>query len=751
MKKASSWRTLLAVGFFCTHAFAADAKVSLASNEPRTITKVVKMLQGLLETSQAEGETERTLYGKFKCYCDQNKEEKTAAIQDAAKQLEMLASAIEELKAANAAASQEAAKFKAAMEANLAAQKEMMEIDADAKKEYADLEADLTAAIDQMVEAIKVLTEVGADQTLQSGEDHRKFMAGYGQTTSLVRLQSQVTKALSAASAFIPEEKKHAVDAFLQAPFTGTYTAQSGQVVGILKQMRDTFSMNLDAAEAAETKRLQVFAEAMAAKKKAYKSSSDAYDAKQAELSANDGDLSAKKEQYATLEAQKQSDEDFLAQLVPMCDTKAKEYEERKTLRASEEAAIAEAISILNSDAAFATFGKVSATKTGATEGPADFLQLRSIRAHQPEPRQAAIRAKAVTVLEQVSSLQTLKVNKIASLLRAGNPFNVVLSEIDKMLAVITKEGENDVASKEWCAKEQGRVSSELQGKEGDISDLTDEIGKLEDIIQRPVTGLLEQIAKGETDLQQNRKNQQSETEQRKEANAAYQKDVKELQKAEDLLQRAIQVLDTYYQKIRAQEEALLQTRESPAPPQTWEGSYKGAADGEGSKALEMLQYILSETQKEESEAHKDEKEAQQAFEDMMSGLTSQEASLQESLATLKQTLADRQKELLETKQDLKETEADAAAMRAYLAQIEPGCTFIQTNFADREAFRAKESAALENAKDLIKGTPAYVAAEASAHAKSLGSCLSVCGDEEMVQCKACLADVSVPAYCAAN
>ena len=50
-----------------------------------------------------------------------------------------------------------------------------------------------------------------------------------------------------------------------------------------------------------------------------------------------------------------------------MCEEKAKGYANRKLLRANEEAAIAEAISILNSDEAFETFGNSDATKTGAT------------------------------------------------------------------------------------------------------------------------------------------------------------------------------------------------------------------------------------------------------------------------------------------------------------------------------------------------------------------------------------------------
>merc|ERR1719405_172491 len=139
-----------------------------------------------------------------------------------------------------------------------------------------------------------------------------------------------------------------------------------------------------------------------------------AYEAKQEELGSNDEDLAAKKTQLAEAKEQKASDEEFLAKLLVMCAEKAKQYDERKMLRANEEAALAEAIAILNSDAAFESFGKVAATKTGAT-GPALLqLSLRRSRASQ--------RLQAVDVLKRAASMQkSLRLARIAAQLEAGN------------------------------------------------------------------------------------------------------------------------------------------------------------------------------------------------------------------------------------------------------------------------------------------------------------------------------------------
>merc|ERR1719502_1508787 len=88
-------------------------------------------------------------------------------------------------------------------------------------------------------------------------------------------------------------------------------------------------------------------------------------------------------------------DSDFLASLTSRCAKKKAEYEKRNMLRSQEEAAIAEAIAILNSDEAFATFGTVAATSTGATS----FFQI-SASQNQEEQK---VRATAAAALARTS------------------------------------------------------------------------------------------------------------------------------------------------------------------------------------------------------------------------------------------------------------------------------------------------------------------------------------------------------------
>merc|ERR1719428_1763467 len=143
-------------------------------------------------------------------------------------------------------------------------------------------------------------------------------------------------------------------------------------------------------------------------------------------------------------------------------------------------------------------------------------------------------------------------------------------------------------------------------------------------------------IANDETSLLENRESQKTSTEARTKENAAYQEDISNLQESNALLTKAIKVLKDYYatlepHQLEEAKEVQKLTGEDEASPETWESEkgYKGQS-GNGSSAVNMLEFILQETEKEEKQAHTDEMNAQSAFEDLMTGLKKEEERLQE-------------------------------------------------------------------------------------------------------------------------
>jgi hypothetical protein len=113
-------------------------------------------------------------------------------------------------------------------------------------------EKDMTEAIEAMEKALEVLGEIGQDQKkaelLTVNSNMKNFMSNWGKG-SLLKLKTTLKSAFQAASAHLTLKQRSTFDSFIQAPFTGTYTSQSGEIVGILKNMKDTFEANLEQAK----------------------------------------------------------------------------------------------------------------------------------------------------------------------------------------------------------------------------------------------------------------------------------------------------------------------------------------------------------------------------------------------------------------------------------------------------------------------------------------------------------------------
>jgi len=728
--------------------FLVVAALAVASGlqKETTITKVVKLLQSMLVKSDKESKEETQIYGKFKCFCDGAEKEKKASISELTKQISLFNAKIDETKGNSGELGSDCGDLKTKMAENKASRKGANAIRATENKEFKASKSDLEQAVGQMKAAIEKLTKVGADQTsAKAGADNKKFMGGF--KGSLVSLNSEVSQALTAARAYMTSEHQAATSSLLQAPFTGTYTSQSTEVMGILKSMRDTFKANLEEAVAKENQAATAHNAFMKVKTASAKEMSSSYDDKQKELGENDATLAAKRSQLAQAVTKKSDDEDTLAKLKAMYAKKTNGYDARKLMRANEDAAIAECVSILNSDAAFDTFSTVDATTKGALKGA--FIQMHSVRHHMD--------LNEVGMKQAKNALQgSARLSKVAALLQAPNPFKGALKEINKMINVIKLEGESDKKKRSWCIKERKENNKDRKDKTKELLSLDEQIDKFTKTIEDPVQGLKKQIHQSENSLEQNTVSQGEQTKQRLAENLNYQKDVKNLVQTQAVLTKGIKVLANYYDNLEKRIEAGLLQKGSKgvkAAPEAWkgEGKYEGQSK-QGGDAVTMLEFIRSETQKEEYKAHTEEKEGQHDFEDSMTKLKKEEADTQKSIAKLQETLAGKEKELLEASGDRASTKKDRDAVKDYLAKIKAGCDFVQSNFALREKSRKTETKSLVKAKAAIRGTPAFTMWRKQTLHESYGKCKAKCvKDDKHVVCKACMADVSVPGFCAGH
>merc|ERR1719215_1410388 len=411
---------------------------------------------------------------------------------------------------------------------------------------------------------------------------------------------------------------------------------------------------------------------------------------------------------------------------------KSEEFEKRNALRVQEQAALTKAIYILDNDKSLKTFGEVKATSSF-------FLQLAAtVTSPTDDTRHLAM----LSLLR--SSQRSARLMRVVALLSSGNAFTKVLESIKKMKELIEEEAKNDKELFDFCKSER-KDNIEKKDKKQE---------QLEKSIDDPETGLKAMIAETEKSLKENSKSQSDETKARREENVLYQKSVSNTADAVEMLQMALAALEKFYDDLKKKEEEdleLVQRREDPEPPKTWDEGFAGKSEA-GNKVIGMIKDVVEATKKEEAAHHDAEQTAQADYEDSMAGLKKDEVELQESLIKSKEELAEAEKDLVMKRQSLEKTEREKLTIEQYLEKLKPGCDFYIDNFETRETNRETETKALDKAAELLKGTPAYASAMATEKEDGFGKCKETClKDESHVDCKSCLADVSVPGYCAGH
>merc|ERR1712032_1610259 len=203
-------------------------------------------------------------------------------------------------------------------------------------------------------------------------------------------------KHASLLSGVLTHKERRAVSSFIQAPqdyfdaeptFKQSYAPQSGEIFGILKQMKETFETNLSSSQKEEMANQKAYEELKAAKEDEIKAGQEQIDSKTQELADTDEKNAQAKEDVADTRKSLSADEQFLMMLKEKCSMTDKEWEERQKTRQLEMEAVSKALAVLSGDDAHDLFTK--------TFNPA-FVQTESAARSER-------RAKAAAVLSSVA------------------------------------------------------------------------------------------------------------------------------------------------------------------------------------------------------------------------------------------------------------------------------------------------------------------------------------------------------------
>merc|ERR1719265_2339151 len=351
------------------------------------------------------------------------------------------------------------------------------------------------------------------------------------------------------------------IASFVQQPASaGSYAPASGEIFGILNQMKETFETDLAEAQKDERRSQAAYEELKAAKEAEIAAAKEQVETKTQELATAEEKKALAEQDKADTMASLDADQKYLVNLKEKCALTDKEFEERLKTRELEMQAVSKAMAVLNSDDAKDLFSS-----------SLGFLQKESVTNSNSNRRARA--SKLLAVLAQKHNNPHLMTLAMKIKLDA---FTKVKQAIDDMVAELEKQQEDEIKKKDYCVdsfNENEKQTNDFTRQKTDLETL------IEDLTMK-IEELVEQIKTLKKEVLENQTAMKKAGEDRDKENKEFQQTVAEQRATQILLTKALDVLKGFYGI-----QALMQLREEkqPAgapPPPGFKAYKKNAAAG---------------------------------------------------------------------------------------------------------------------------------------------------------------------------
>merc|ERR1719461_1531735 len=398
------------------------------------VRRVIQMLQLMQKKVLEEGKEEKELYEKYMCYCKTGTADLSKSIGDAETKIPQVTKALEEAKALKTQLESEIAEHTAD---RAEAKETVAKSTALRQKESA---AFAKFSSEHQTNILALRAAIAAIEKGASGS--------FLQTSGAARLR-RLTIDMDMSSM-----DREMLASFLAQGHSEEYVPQSGQIVGILKQLQETMEKTLKDATADEEQALADYKVLMAAKTKEIEANQKAIESKTERLGETNVEIVNLEEDLDDTAKSLAEDKGFLADLDKNCAKKTAEWEARSKTRTEELLALADTIKILSDDDALELFKK--------TLPSSSFLQIR-------------VRAKEVKqqVLDALQGHKDPRLDLILLALRGHTAgFEKVIKMIDDMVALLAKEQTDDDDKKAYCEAELDKAEDEAKILAQTIADL---------------------------------------------------------------------------------------------------------------------------------------------------------------------------------------------------------------------------------------------------------------------------------------
>ena len=648
-----------------------------AAAKNRPVSKVITLLKDMLKQLEKEAEEDEEIYDQLACWCETNDKEKTKSIADAESHIEDLTTKIEELTAGSARLNTEiknlekevAENQNALDQATAIRQKELAEFNAEEK--------DLLQSISALKSAVTVLAKHNGGALVQMPAGHLTSIAA--------TVNYQLQKWAPLLKGVLKHSERKTLAAFVQNPESALiqkkagYAPQSGEIFGILKQMKESFETNLADTQKEEMQNQKAYDELKAAKEEEIAAGQEQIDAKTQELATTDEKLAESKEDLEDTRAQLSADEEFLMMLKEKCSTTDAEWEERQKTRQMEMEACSKALAVLSSDDAHDLFTK--------TFNPA-FVQTES-------KIQSDRRNKAAQVLSEVAKkLHSPRLTALATKVRL-DAFTRVKKAIDDLVAQLLKEKEDEIKHKDFCVEEFNTNQLQTEKKEHEKEDL---LALIEDL-ELQIKTLTSEIDTLKAEIAEMNVQMKRAGEDREKENQEFQQTVADQRASQKLLQAALNILKGFYEKKEA---AFLQKQPAGPPPPPGFKEYKKNESAGG--VMGMIQQIINDAKAMETEAIRSEEDAQKAYEDFVKETNASVEEKTKTMVNKSEEKAKAEKNLTQANEDKEATLLELEQLSNYNAELHQSCDFVTKNFEIRQTARDEEIEALKQAKAILSG-----------------------------------------------
>jgi len=680
----------------CLSLWASSSAREEPKEEGSPVGKVVTLLEELKSGIESDGIAEQKVFDTYACWCEETTDKKSKAIVDAQKEMKRVGTMILQLKGMVAVADGEIKTLSKEIAQNEDGQKRATTIRQKQNEEFQAEKSEMESTIGSLEKGIMVLKGAGtkgASLIERKGVLAQTAVHIKKALDNLPGDDSLTPKQLKAVGAFIADPAEYYDQ---KAEAAASYNPASTTIIGILKDMYEQFSSNLEKQTMDEADRQQNFEAVIAVKEKELATLTATKVQKEAEKAEAEQMCADASQELDDVSKQMKSDALFFSETKAACGQKADEWAERSRARTEELAGISKALEILSSDAAKEQFSK--AIKPGMEK---TFLQTDQKINVVKKPQEKAFDA----LTSKAKEVKSLRLASLAAKIQQSSTghFDTVVEEVDRMIGVLKKEEEDDINHRDWCKEETfkneqeaSRYEYKIDKSEAKIKKLQSQLEELEDLLAKTN----EEIETTLGEIKQMEDDRVAEHESFEEAQVADKKAIK-------LLEEAIDSMSAFYRNNPPA--ALIEKKawtsvfgpdDKPAPDATLSDANKSKGEAKG--VLGIMEMLKEDLEAEVKNGVKNEKEAQTDHEEAMATAARVVKTLNDKKTNLKQEISQTNTEIDETTTIKEDFEVELTNEKAYLTEIKPDCDWILSEFSDRRFKRGQEMEGLVEAKAML-------------------------------------------------